>query len=266
MRILSKILIILIIPAGFLFSACTDDTAELKTKIAELDKKIQKQEKDLREFSTKFAPAKDFSADIQRLEDQNDRFSQIIKTKVDPLNSKLDEFREWAQEAQKERETVKDRLKAIDAAITDLKKKLDLRNKDITTATRDSMAGKKQIEVMSKRVDELSRGLAEVRKELADNNSKLIAAVKKILPKVKDAAVAELKEKIQPLEQSLSTIKSGVEAEKKTLTAKAQGLPADASKEVQALMGRIKDLEDVVAAQKAALLEIGTKLHELQRR
>ncbi|MHB8203805.1 MAG: hypothetical protein ACYDHG_08900, partial [Desulfomonilaceae bacterium] len=89
MRTLTKVLITLVIPAAFLFSACTDDTAELKTKLAELDKKIQKQDKDLREFSTKFAPAKDFSADIQRLEDQNDRISQTIKTKVDPLNSKL---------------------------------------------------------------------------------------------------------------------------------------------------------------------------------
>ncbi|MGC8604600.1 MAG: hypothetical protein ACP5VS_13075, partial [Desulfomonilaceae bacterium] len=73
MRTLTKVLITLVIPSAVLFSACTDDTAELKTKIAELDKKIQKQSQDLREFSTKFAPAKDFSSDIQRLEDQNDR-------------------------------------------------------------------------------------------------------------------------------------------------------------------------------------------------
>ena len=91
MRLLNKAIITLCIPATMFFSACTDDTAELKTRMADLDKKVQKQDKDLREFSTKLAPTKDFSADIQRLEDQNERVSQVIKTKVDPLNSKLEE-------------------------------------------------------------------------------------------------------------------------------------------------------------------------------
>ncbi len=266
MRILANILITLMIPATLLFSACTDDTAELKTRIAELEKKIQKQSQDLREFSTKFAPAKDFSADIQRLEDQNDRISQTIKTKVDPLNSKLDEFREWAQEAQKERESVKDKIKGLDASINDLKKRYDSRNKEITAATRENVAEKKQIDAMGKRVDELTKGLGEVRKDVQDNNSKLINAVKKTLPKVKDAVVAELKDKFQPLEESLATLKSGVESEKKNLTTKAQAIPADVSREMSALMAKTRDLEDVVAAQKAALLEIGTKLHELEKR
>jgi len=265
-RVLTKILITLVIPAAFLFSACTDDTAELKTKLAELDKKIQTQDKDLREFSTKFAPAKDFSADIQRLEDQNDRISQTIKTKVDPLNSKLDEFREWAQESQKERESVKDKLKATDASINDLKKKYDSRNKEITASTKENATEKRQIDTMTKRVDDLTKGLGEVRKEVLDNNSKLINAVKKTLPKVKDAVVAELKDKFQPLEESLATLKSGLESERKNLTTKAQAIPADASKEIGALIAKTRELEDVVTAQKAALLEIGTKLHELEKR
>jgi len=265
-RVLTKILITFVIPATLMFSACTDDTAELKTRIAELDKKIQKQEKDLREFSTKFAPAKDFSADIQRLEDHNDRISQVIKTKVDPLNSKLDEFRDWAQDAQKEREGVKDKIKTLEASVNDLKKKYDSKSKEIIAAGKETVAEKRSIDAMNKRVDELTKGLGEVRKEVLDNNTKLINAVKKTLPKVKDAAVAELKEKLQPLEESLSTLKSGVETERKNITTKGQAIAGDASKEISSLMGKIKDLEDVVAAQKSALLEIGTKLHELEKR
>ena len=115
-------------------------------------------------------------------------------------------------------------------------------------------------------MDELTKGLGEVRKEVLDNNSKLINAVKKTLPKVKDAVVAELKDKFQPLEESLATLKSGVESEKKNLTTKAQAIPADASKEISALIAKTRELEDVVTAQKAALLEIGTKLHELEKR
>ncbi len=266
MRVLNKILIILVIPATLIFSACTDDTAELKTRIAELDKKIQKQDKDQREFSTKFAPAKDFSADIQRLEDQNDRISQIIKTKVEPLNSKLYEFLDCAQDAQKERESVKDKIKTLEASINDLKKKYDSKSKEIIAAGKENVAEKRSIDAMNKRVDELTKGLGEVRKEVLDNNTKLINAVKKTLPKVKDAAVAELKEKLQPLEESLLTLKSGVETERKNVTTKAQTVSSDASKEIGSLIGKIKELEDVVAAQKSALLEIGTKLHELEKR
>lgn len=266
MRLLSKVLITLIIPATLVFSACTDDTAELKTRIAELDKKIQKQDKDLREFSTKFAPAKDFSADIQRLEDQNERISQVIKTKVEPLNAKLEEFRDWAQDAQKEREAVKDKIKAAEAGVNELKKKYESKTKELTAASKDSVTEKKAIDTLNKRIDELTKGLGEVRKEVLDNNTKLINAVKKTLPKVKDAAVAELKEKLQPLEESLSSLKTGAETERKNLTAKGQAISADASKEINAIIGKIKDLEDVVAAQKSALLEIGTKLHQFEKR
>lgn len=266
MRLLSKVLITLIIPATLLFSACTDDTAELKTRIAELDKKIQKQDKDLREFSTKFAPAKDFSADIQRLEDQNERISQVIKTKVEPLNAKLEEFRDWAQDAQKEREAVKEKIKAAEAGVNELKKKYESKTKELAAASKDSLTEKKVTDALNKRIEELTKGLGEVRKEVLDNNTKLINAVKKTLPKVKDAAVAELKEKLQPLEESLTTIKTEAETERKNLTTKGQAISTDASKEIYALMGKIRDLEDVVASQKSALLEIGTKLHEFEKR
>ena len=87
-------MLLIIMTTAILLTGCADDTADLKQKIAELEKKVQQQEKDLREFAGKFAQPKDFSADIQRIEDQQDRISQILKTKVDPVNTKLEEFRE----------------------------------------------------------------------------------------------------------------------------------------------------------------------------
>jgi hypothetical protein len=84
-----------------MLAGCTDDTAELKQKIAELEKKVQQQQKDLSEFTGKLALPKDFSADIQRIEDQQDRISQVLKTKVDPVNTKLEEFASWARKPKK---------------------------------------------------------------------------------------------------------------------------------------------------------------------
>ena len=76
--------------------------------------------------------------------------------------------------------------------------------------------------------------------------------------------MAELKEKLQPLEEGLSSIKTGLESEKKDITGRATSLGADANRVIQALNSKIRELEDVVASQKSALLEIGAKLHELE--
>lgn len=265
MRPSNKLLIMLSVLLMASLSACTDDSTDIKQKIAEIDKKLQKQEKDLREFSGKFAPPKDFSADIQRLEDQAERVTETLKTRLDPMNGRLEEFRDWAQDSQKDRDTVRERLKQLDAGVNDLKKKLELKNKDLTAATADSAATKKTVASLGKSVDDLSKSVAEVRKELQDSNTKIVNAVKKTLPKVKDAAVAELKEKIQPLEEGLSSIKTGIETEKKDVSGKAGAVGADAGKLIQGLNTRIRELEDVVASQKSALLEIGAKLHEIER-
>ncbi len=261
----NKLLIFLSVLIVALLSACSDDSTDLKQKIAEIDKKLQKQEKDLREFSGKFAPPKDFSADIQRLEDQAERVSETLKTRLDPMSGRLEEFRDWAQDSQKDRDAVREKLKQLDAAVNDLKKKLEAKNKDLAAATADSAAAKKVSSSLGKSVEDLSKAVAEVRKELQDSNAKIVNAVKKTLPKVKDAAVAELKEKIQPLEEGLSSIKTGIESEKKDVAGRATALGADAGKLVQGLHNKIRELEDVVSAQKSALLEIGAKLHELEK-
>jgi len=268
MRPQGKLLLSLAIILTFLVAGCTEETTELKQKVAELEKKVQKQEKDLKEFAGKIGPPKDFSADIQRIEDQQDRISTILKTKVDPVNSKLEEFRDWAQEAQKEREAVNKKLKSLEQALAESHKRLEADHGELSRLSKDWVNQKKTVAAVAKNVEDFSKNLAEIRKEVLENNTKLVNAVKKVLPKIKDAAVAELKDRIQPLEERLVSLRSGLETERKTIeTLKTQQRPVpggDSSKEAQFLAAKIKELEEVVAAQKGYLLEVGSKVHDLE--
>jgi hypothetical protein len=115
-------------------------------------------------------------------------------------------------------------------------------------------------------MDVLSKGVAEMRKDLLDNNTKLVAAVKKTLPKVRDAAVEQLKEHLSPLEKALTGLQSGMEHDRKAIESLARSTKQGSGKDVQAMVGRIKELEDIVASQKANLLELGSKVHQLELR
>jgi chromosome segregation ATPase len=245
---------------------CAEETAELKQKIADLEKKMQKQEKDLREFAGKFSPPKDFSSDIQRIEDQQDKISQVLKTKLDPVNSKLEEFRDWAQDAQKERDAVSKNLKILEQTIADTQKKMEGEGREVGRLAKELAAAKKSIATVTKTVEDLSKNIAEIRKEAQDNNAKIVTAVKNTLPKVKEMAIAELKGQLTPLEQGLHELKAGLENERKTLAAmKTQQAPAaEIGKDQPALAKRLRDLEEIVTSQKAYLLELGSKVHELE--
>ena len=247
-----------------LLAGCAEETADLKQKIADLEKKIQKQEKEVREFTGKLAPPTDFSSDIQRIEDQQDRIAQVIKTKVDPINSKLEEFREWAQDAQKERESVGKKLKGLEQTVAELQKRTDTAGKEVSRTHKEALATKRTVAMLSKNVEDLTKGFEQIRKESADNNNKLLAAVKKILPKIKDAAVAEMKNRLTPLEEGMTVLRSGIESERKNLAALQRQAPAEAGKEVRELNKRIKDLEEVIGSQKTYMLEMGSKIHELE--
>ncbi len=265
MRAQCSLLILLILSGALLCTGCVDDSAGLKQKIAELEKKLQKQEKDLRDFSENFAPPKDFSADIQRIEDQQDRISQAIKTKLDPVNSKLEEFRDWAQEAQKDRDVVGKKLKSIDQGLAEIQKRLDADKRDVGQTAKLATLNAKKLRLVAKSLEDISKSFAEVKREVLENNTKLVNAVKKTLPKVKEAAVADLKNRLIPLEQGLTALKAGLEAERKK-----SGLPtpsavaAGSGKEVRAMTKRIRELEEIVGSQKAFLLEMGSKVHELE--
>ncbi|MCX5862252.1 MAG: hypothetical protein WCG29_07665 [Desulfomonile sp.] len=257
--------ILLITLCAAMIAGCTDDTTDLKQKMADLEKRMQKQEKDLKDFSLRFAPPKDFSADIQRIEDQQDRISQVIKTKVEPVNSKLEEFRDWAQDAQKDRDNVASKIKSLESSSTDLKKRLEGDTRELARIQKEFAANKKGSEVFTKNLDDLTKSVAEIRKEVLDNNAKLVNAVKKTLPKVKEAAVAELKDRLLPLEEGLASLRVGIENDRKAQSApRVQPSSTDAAKDIQGLSSRIKDLEDVVTSQKTYLLEVGSKVHELE--
>lgn len=247
-----------------LLAGCSDETAELKQKIADLEKKIQQQQKDLQEFTGKFSPPKDFDADIQRIEDQQDRITQVLKVKVDPVNAKLEEFRDWAQESQKDRDVVTKKLKALEQSAAELQKRTDVTGKEIARMSRDVAAGKRSVAIFSKNLNELAKNLSDVRREVLDNNTKLLNAVKKTLPRVKEAAVAELKGQMAPFEQALTNLKTGMEGDRKAIAAIKSQPPPDTGKQVQSLVARIKELEDVVTSQKSYLLEMGAKVHELE--
>jgi uncharacterized protein involved in exopolysaccharide biosynthesis len=125
--------------------------------------------------------------------------------------------------------------------------------------------GKKNTVALSKGLEQLSKNVNEVRKEVLDNNTQLLTAVKKTLPKVKDAAVAELKGQLAPLEQALTNLKASLEGDRRAIAAmKAQPPAAGSGKEVKGLQARIKELEDVVTSQKNFMLEMGSKVHELE--
>ena len=246
---------------AFVFLAgCAEETADLKQKIAELEKKVQKQEKDIGDIAGKFAPPKDFSADIQRIEDQQDRISEAIKTKVDPINNKLEEFRDWAQDSQKERDGVGKKLKGLEQAVAEIQRRVDAE----TRANKENAAARKTVTMLTKNVEDLNKGFEEIRKETAENNTKLLAAVKKVLPKIKESAVAEVKDRLTPLEEGMALLRTGIENERKNIAVIAQQSPAEAGKEVRALDKKIKDLEEVITSQKAFMLEVGSKLHELE--
>ena len=249
-----------------LLAGCAEETADLKQKIAELEKRVQQQEKELREFSGKFAPPKDFSADIQRIEDVQERLTQAMKTKVDPVNAKLEEFREWAQDAQKDRDSVTKKLQTLEQSIGELQKRLEAEIRQLAKSYKETATFKKALADATKRLDDLTKSLADIRKEVLENNTKLVNAVKKTLPKVRDAAVAELKDRFTPLEKGLADLRTELENERKALEAlKKSGTPAaESGKEVQALLKRIREFEEVVAQQKGYLLEVGSKVHELE--
>jgi len=264
MRPQPSLFVIALVVLAAALSGCTDGTVELKQKIAELEKKIDKQQKDFGEFVGKFAPSKDFSADIQRIEDQQDRISQTFKTQVEPISSRLEEFRDWAQEAQKEREEVRQRIKTVGQSVAEMEKSVPALKKEVEQLVKNSVVTNKKMKIITKHAEDVTKEFQQVRKEVLDNN-KLFAEVKKTLPKVRDSAVAKLIGRLEPLEKQVASLTGTLDADRKTVEAlKTQKPVAGGGKDVQILTRRIAELEEILASQKAFLLELGSKVHQLE--
>ena len=249
-------LFIFVVMSLTLIAGCTNDTSDLKQKIAELEKRLAKQEKDFAEFAGKFSLPKDFSADIQRLEDQQDRLAQAIKSKVEPITSRMEELRDWAQEAQSDREKVARELKVLNKTVGNIGKGTDAAVSEISRMKKE-LAVLKRSQGSSTAVQNLSKRLDQLRKETLENNTKLVNALKKTLPKVKNAAVAEVKTLIDPMQKKLEKLNSGAGAG-------ADRMMAQAAAEAQTIKKRMVELEEILASQKTFLLEMGSKVHEIE--
>lgn len=247
-----------------LMGGCVNDTTELKQKISELEKRVAKQQKDLGEFAGKFAPPKDFSADIQRLEDQQDRISQLIKNKVDPINMKLEEFRDWAQESVKERGKVAETLKRFEKSIAGLNKGLEAQARKADRRMRALTSHKKTIMANERAIESLRKSVTQLRRDVLENNTRLVTALKKTLPKVKKAAVAEVKDRLVSVDRGLKSLRADIEAKLKKIETVKQPPRTDYGADVRALRKKIDDLEEIIAAQKSTLLEMGSKIHRLE--
>jgi chromosome segregation ATPase len=259
-----RLLVYTVLIGVVLMGGCVNDNTELKQKVAELEKRIAKQQKDLGEFAGKFAPPKDFSADIQRLEDQQDRISQLIKNKVDPINMKLEEFRDWAQESVKERGKVAETLKRFQNSIAKLNKGLEAQARKGDRRIRALASHKKTIVANERAIESLKKSVTQLRRDVLENNTKLVTALKKTLPKVKKAAVAEVKNRLVSLDRGLKSLRSETEAKLKKIETVKQPPRTDYGADVQAMRKKINDLEEIIAAQKSTLLEMGSKIHRLE--
>lgn len=254
-----------VVAGVLLMSSCTEETTGLKQKIADLEKKIEKQQKDLGEFAGRFSPPKDFSADIQRIEDQQDRISQVLKTQVEPINSRLEEFRDWAQDAQKEREEVRQKLKDLAQTVSQVERVAKARSKEIRRLIQELAAEKKRLRIVAKNMQALSQSIGEVKKEFADNKAKLVANLKKTLPRVRDSAVVQIKERLAPIEKSLLTLRTAIESDRKAIAAlQTRTPPPNLAKEIRALHQKLVEMEEILASQKAYLLELGSTVHRLE--
>lgn len=250
-----------LIVACFLVSACAEQSDDLRQKVAQLEKQLAEQKQEFADFAGNFAQPKDFSSDIQRIEEQQERVSRFVDEKVGPIDSKLEEFRNWVQEAQKDREAKGQALKELNEKVAALSKQTSTDKS--TKRIRSALASlSTKIKANTERLEKLSGDLLTLRKEVLEQNTKIVNAVKKALPKVKNAAVAEMKPMIEPLEKEISSLKT--DGTGRPSPASAQAVDEALLKNVRAMRTRILELEKILESQKSMMLEMGSKIHELE--
>ncbi|MBM4327976.1 MAG: hypothetical protein FJ118_12530 [Deltaproteobacteria bacterium] len=264
--ILISVVILLVV------SGCTEETDSLKQKIAALEKRLAKQEKEFGELAGKVAAPKDFSVDLRRIEDEQERLGQSIDGKLEPVNSKLDEFREWAQEAQRDRTQTAKKMAELEGSYGEFRKTNEALGREISHLKKEFLTTNQKVLANAKSLAELSAGVTKLHKEVLDNNTKLIEAVKKTIPKVKEAAVAETKEGIASLEKRMAAMQAGIEGDLKTIQDGRKGQPIPSAvgpphggREIQRLEQRLRELEEIATAQKALLLDMGSKIYALEK-
>lgn len=257
----------------FSLVSCANNTAALEERILALEKRLDEQIRKIKEVSGQHMLPRDFSSDIQRISDQQDRINEILRTKVDPINDRLEEFREWAREAQNEHtrnaqliselsDQIKDRLKA--------EKSLNMATEtlinDIKKLAIQVGSNKKRLEKNSRITINMAKEIRKVREINEKSQENLLTAVKKTLMKLKNTTYADLDKKIAPIEQRVQDLSEKALSETtniKTVSAKTR---KESEKRINSLLAKIRELENIIASQKASLLEVGSRVHELETR
>jgi uncharacterized protein involved in exopolysaccharide biosynthesis len=156
------------------------------------------------------------------------------------------------------------KLASLEKIASGLQKRLEMELRTSARLAKGVSANTKKIRSNAKVADELVASLGQLKKDILENNTRVVNALKKTLPKVKKAAVAEIKQQLIPLEKSLVTLKTGIESQRRTLAAIRTEARTETGKDVKVLRKKIDELEEIIAAQKSSLLEIGSKMHELE--
>jgi uncharacterized coiled-coil protein SlyX len=250
---------------GIVFTAaalngCTGDTAELQHRIAQLEKRLADQESDLKEVVAKLTQPQDFSADIQRIDDEQERMREIIRNQVEPVNAKLEEFRQWAQETQQNREKVAAKLAELESSLANVRKSLQGDLDSVSETKSSAVLNRKRIRKVAKDVATVEAGLNEFRAKLLETNTKLNnmrTALKEALPQWKERAVQDAKALLDPIEKRLSA----VEAQAGSVPGPRGG---ESAGNAGRLATRIQELEEIIAVQKSTLLDLGRKVHQIE--
>jgi DNA repair exonuclease SbcCD ATPase subunit len=270
MNVLRRMTIFASLLGTLALCGCNAEVSELKEKMVTMEKRLAKQEKMLADFDKKFSVPKDFSVDIQRLEDQQEKVSELIKNKVEPVNKNMEEVRDWIQEADANRRKVTEKLKEIaliqtqiGGAVETAKREMERLGKELSDSSTKGLRSAKAIQDMEKTVKNLEATLQH-------NNKQILDWVKKTIPLVKDAAVKEIKGELDQLAKRIQQVQTGGDQDHKTppegLHPPIAAAPAGDRNDIKALRNRVKDLEDIVSQQKANLLDVGYKVHDLQMR
>jgi chromosome segregation ATPase len=266
MRSERSLAVLIIVLGVVLTSGCVEETTELKGKISMLEKRLLNQEKKLREFSGKFLPPKDFSPDIQRIADQQDRINQILKTKVDPINSKLEEFRDWAQQTQNEQSKAAGKRRDLIKTLAELHKKIAGHTQEVRKLSKQVAMNTLRSKRNEKAAKNVSTEVKQIRGELVGNDTKLFKLIKKNRIVVRDDVLAKFKALMAPLEKEVADLRTGLQANRTGLTVSTAKAQDQSARQIKALYNRLRELEEIIAVQKASLLEVGSKIHKLEQK
>jgi uncharacterized coiled-coil protein SlyX len=255
---------VLIVAIMLTTTGCVDDTTSLQQKIMSLEKRLAEQEKAFNEFSTKFDPSNDYGVDIRRIEDQQLQFAETLK-EVGPVNSKLEELRSFAEESKKNVSILTEKLNALGQSVSALTKRSEgaLRASGNQSKTLDSINKRASSNAVA--IHKLEKRLKILRKDVVKNHDNLVQEINNALRLTRTQAAESIKAAVAPLEKKYKSFSSSPSLGGKNGDKGVGQARDDSGKKIRALAKQFKDLKEIVSSQKTYLLELGHKVHELEK-